>query len=108
MTILLGPPPKELLERRKDTTLSFPAEGLSPSPFHLDLTVHGIYLQSKQADVLPDLSQYFDASTFDWSLPTMTGEDKRLFIAFVKRMLRWMPEDRATARELLEDPWLKD
>ena len=36
----------------------------------------------------------------------MTGEDKRLFIAFVKRMLRWMPEDRATAAELLEDPWL--
>ncbi|KAI1135447.1 kinase-like protein [Hypoxylon sp. FL0543] len=28
------------------------------------------------------------------------------FISFVRRMLRWVPEERATAEELLDDPWL--
>ena len=36
----------------------------------------------------------------------LSGENKRAFLVFVRRMLQWRPEDRATARELLEDPWL--
>jgi serine/threonine-protein kinase SRPK3 len=39
-------------------------------------------------------------------VPFLDGEDKRLFIALAKRMLRWLPEERATAAELLGDPWL--
>ena len=26
---------------------------------------------------------------------------------FVRKMLTWLPEERATAKELLADPWLK-
>lgn len=40
------------------------------------------------------------------TITTLSGEDKRLFLQFVGRMLQWLPEDRATARELLGDPWL--
>lgn len=40
------------------------------------------------------------------TITTLSGEDKRLFLRFVGRMLRWLPEDRATAQELLKDPWL--
>jgi serine/threonine-protein kinase SRPK3 len=29
-----------------------------------------------------------------------------MFIKFVKRMIKWRPEDRSTANELLDDPWL--
>lgn len=29
-----------------------------------------------------------------------------MFIEFVKRMIKWRPEERSTARELLQDPWL--
>ena len=36
----------------------------------------------------------------------LSGDDKRNFLRFVARMLEWLPEDRATARELLADPWL--
>ena len=36
----------------------------------------------------------------------MRGKEKLGFIRFVKRMLKWDPEERNTARELLEDPWL--
>lgn len=33
-------------------------------------------------------------------------EEKGVFLRFMKRMLCWLPEQRATAKELLEDPWL--
>ena len=29
-----------------------------------------------------------------------------MFLEFVRKMLRWVPEERASAKELLEDPWL--
>lgn len=36
----------------------------------------------------------------------LRGEEKTRFIEFAKRMVCWEPSKRATARELLEDPWL--
>jgi serine/threonine-protein kinase SRPK3 len=38
--------------------------------------------------------------------PFLHGEDKRLFLNFVRRMLQWEPERRSTAKELYNDPWL--
>ena len=32
------------------------------------------------------------------------GDQKRMFIDFVKRMIKWRPEERSTAKELLQDP----
>jgi hypothetical protein len=37
----------------------------------------------------------------------MAGEEKGLFLNFVRKMLQWLPEDRKTAKELREDPWLQ-
>lgn len=37
----------------------------------------------------------------------MTGEEKELFLKFVRKMLQWLPEERRTAKELREDPWLQ-
>lgn len=45
-------------------------------------------------------------TTLENTISNLSGEDKRLFLQFVARMLRWLPEDRATAKQLLEDPWL--
>ena len=42
------------------------------------------------------------------SIESLWGEDKRLFLQLAKRMLRWLPEERATAEELLQEPWLRD
>lgn len=44
--------------------------------------------------------------TFESRTMSLQGEDKRRFIEFAKRMLKWLPEERATAKELYEDPWL--
>lgn len=37
----------------------------------------------------------------------LTAEGKEKFLIFLRSMLRWRPEDRPTARSLLDDPWLK-
>ena len=37
----------------------------------------------------------------------LTGSAQRDFLEFVRCMLRWRPEDRWTAKQLLEHPWLK-
>ncbi|KAI0330395.1 kinase-like protein [Cubamyces sp. BRFM 1775] len=36
----------------------------------------------------------------------LEGENKAHFLSFVRKMLKWIPEERHSARELLEDPWL--
>jgi hypothetical protein len=41
------------------------------------------------------------------SVLSLEGEDKRLFLDFIKQMLQWLPEDKKTAKALLEDPWLQ-
>lgn len=45
--------------------------------------------------------------SFETCINSMGGEEKLRFITFVKRMIRWLPEERSTAKELLEDPWLR-
>lgn len=36
----------------------------------------------------------------------LEGKNKEMFLIFMRGMLQWRPEDRKTAKELLEDPWL--
>jgi len=36
----------------------------------------------------------------------LKGEDKAQFLQFVRKMLKWKPEERESAEELLKDQWL--
>ncbi|KAI9806335.1 MAG: hypothetical protein M1825_006450 [Sarcosagium campestre] len=45
-------------------------------------------------------------SSFESTLTGVPGLERAEFIAFMKRMIKWRPQDRSTARELLSDPWL--
>ena len=36
----------------------------------------------------------------------LSGEDKDMFIEFVKKMVKWNPKDRSSAKDLLKDSWL--
>jgi hypothetical protein len=38
----------------------------------------------------------------------LEGEGREQFLAFVRSMLKWLPEERKRAAELLTDPWMKD
>ena len=37
----------------------------------------------------------------------LTDEEKKGFLIFIRSMLRWVPEERRRAAELLTDPWLE-
>ncbi|PBP21617.1 hypothetical protein BUE80_DR007645, partial [Diplocarpon rosae] len=79
---LLGPPPAELLQRSKYSSVYFDDRGnwkcLNP--------------------VLP--VSWEDTET------NLEASNKKGFLDFVRKMVRWTPESRASPSELLEDPWL--
>lgn len=44
--------------------------------------------------------------SFEMAETVFRAEEKPLFLDFIRGMVQWRPEDRKTAKELLEDPWL--
>ena len=40
------------------------------------------------------------------SVRSLDGHEKKMFLNFARKLLQWLPEDRKTAKELLDDPWL--
>ena len=36
----------------------------------------------------------------------LEGENKHLFLQFMRKMSQWDPDDRQSASDLLKDPWL--
>ncbi|MCJ1391749.1 hypothetical protein MMC18_004614 [Xylographa bjoerkii] len=83
MIALLGPPPKKLLDRGTNTPKFFDDKGnfLFPELIPKNFTFE-------------ELEVYLDS------------EDKELFIDFIKCILHWLPEDRKSAKELVDHPWL--
>lgn len=80
---LLGPPPKELIQRGKKSFLFFDADGKFKYPDY----------------VLQDF-------TWESSISRLRGEERELFIDFACKMICWLPEDRWTAKQLLEHDFL--
>ncbi|KAE8352212.1 protein kinase [Aspergillus coremiiformis] len=81
---LLGPPPKEFISRSETTAQCFNANGT---------------WIADQFERIPETSLE-DRET------RLEGDDQTQFLIFIRSMLMWMPEQRKTARELLDDPWL--
>lgn len=46
-------------------------------------------------------------TSFEDAEKELEGEDKIMFLEFIRRMVKWLPEERSTAKQLLKDPWLK-
>jgi serine/threonine protein kinase len=38
----------------------------------------------------------------------LKDNEARSFASFISKMIQWKPKDRASARELLDHPWLKE
>ncbi|KIY50014.1 putative CDK4/6 [Fistulina hepatica ATCC 64428] len=85
MVALLGPPPVDFLRRcTTDTPWQyFDEEG-----------------NWKGAADLPRTS-------FEERMDEVDDADEEEFLRFLNRMLKWRPEDRPTALELLGDPWIQ-
>ncbi|KAK4615771.1 Serine/threonine-protein kinase SRPK [Fulvia fulva] len=83
MIALMGPPPPDLAENAGVWDKFLDAEGcLNPG------------IKTFQGS-LEDEDEIFE------------GDEKTAFLSFTRKMLRWRPEDRLSAKELLEDSWLR-
>ncbi|KAH7240360.1 kinase-like domain-containing protein [Fusarium redolens] len=83
ITALLGPVPQDLLTKGRRWSLFYQENGELKDPSRIP-------------------SNFNLANT----LTCMAGEERQRFIQFVKRMMTWRPEERSTAKELLNGPWL--
>ncbi|KAF1919640.1 kinase domain-containing protein [Ampelomyces quisqualis] len=81
---MLGPPPPDLLKRGSRTKDFFDDEGKWIANMPIP---EGLTLESSEENLV--------------------GKEKEAFLEFVRCMLRWKPEDRMTAKELLNHPWLR-
>ncbi|KAK4892628.1 hypothetical protein LTR27_008904 [Elasticomyces elasticus] len=84
MIAILGPPPQALLDRGERVAEFYDEEKRFKFP-----------------ELVPK-----DCS-FETFFTRVEGEDKEKLIAFAKRMLKWLPEERETAKELLGDEWMQ-
>ncbi|PMD13129.1 kinase-like protein [Hyaloscypha hepaticicola] len=83
MIALLGPSPKDMLERGSWSDSFFDESG----EFTADVEIPTTSLEEE--------------------MKSLEGEEKSSFLKCLRRMLRWKPEDRATAAELVEEPWIR-
>ncbi|KAJ5562376.1 hypothetical protein N7535_003171 [Penicillium sp. DV-2018c] len=84
MVALIGPPPAEFVRRSETTAQCFDQNGAWIA--HEEAAVPPITLESLEN--------------------RLVGTEKESFLRFIRTMLKWLPEERRTARQLLDDPWL--
>jgi serine/threonine-protein kinase SRPK3 len=89
MVALLGPLPKALLADLGPRALEF---------FNED--------GSAKATVPSETLESVLASSLEHAKKAMTIEESEAFLAFIRRTLTWTEEKRASASELLSDPWI--
>ncbi|KAM3540022.1 hypothetical protein ARSEF1564_007048 [Beauveria bassiana] len=82
---MLGPPPLDLLQRGARSSEFFTEDG-----------------QWKAGIPIPE------GLSLEASEENLEGSSKEKFLNFIRGMLQWRPEDRKTAKQLLEDPWFRN
>ncbi|KAI9890528.1 MAG: hypothetical protein M1814_003868 [Vezdaea aestivalis] len=80
---MIGMPPLDLVQRGNRSPEFFTDEG----QFKPDIEIKKTSLEESEE--------------------RLEGEDKELFMDFLRGMLQWRPEDRKTTRQLLHHPWLE-
>ena len=83
MIAVLGVPPVDYLQRTEISQKYFDNTG-----------------NWKGAIEIPDIS-------LETSEKQLSSENKASFLDFMRKMLQWVPEERQTAKQLLNHPWLR-
>ncbi|KAF7617707.1 hypothetical protein AFLA_006621 [Aspergillus flavus NRRL3357] len=84
MVALIGPPPTAFVRRSETTEQCFDSSGGWVA--HQEATIPTVSLEVLEK--------------------RLNGKEKELFLAFIMSMLKWLPEERKTAKQLLEHPFL--
>nr|POE87758.1 putative serine/threonine-protein kinase sky1 [Quercus suber] len=85
MIALIGNPPGDFVRRSETTSQCFDHSGAWIA--HDDAIVPSISLEELEL--------------------RLSGSEKTAFLGFLRSMLKWLPEERKTAKQLLDDPWLQ-
>ncbi|KAJ5351024.1 protein kinase domain protein [Penicillium brevicompactum] len=80
---IIGPPPVDVLQRGKRSHEFFTFDGKWKEDIPIPTGV-----------------------SLELSEEMLQGTNKEMFISFMRGMLQWRPEDKKTAKYLLQDPWL--
>ncbi|KAK6389181.1 hypothetical protein LTR65_006943 [Meristemomyces frigidus] len=83
MISYLGMPPTSMINRARKKTDLFSADGN-----------------------LAHLEEAGPTRTLETFFANVEAEERELLVPFLMRMLRWVPQERATAKQLLDDPFL--
>lgn len=100
---VLGSPPPDFMARGLLRSKFFSEKGefssFFPDASDIDLCCYSGKFQAG-IDVPPPVS-------LEELETNLEGSEKELFLRFVRKMLQWDPQRRQTAKQLLEDEWLK-
>ncbi|KAJ5570433.1 uncharacterized protein N7459_009863 [Penicillium hispanicum] len=100
MQAVLGNPPLQFLARSERSLQFWDKNGLWPSPdVNVDICWPFVLGKWKGAAPIPE-------HNLEVLEDRLKGDEKEDFLRFLRRMLCWLPEERASAKELLFDPWV--
>ncbi|KAJ5086608.1 serine/threonine protein kinase [Penicillium alfredii] len=92
MIALLGLPPKEILQKSEYASEFFDDDSRVPESILIYLATFVLLMSEKKATEEREICK---------------AHSKSFSFCFMRKMLQWRPEDRASADELLSDPWLR-
>lgn len=101
---VLGPPPLDMLQRGERSHEFFTEDGKHPF-------LARDFVKAYEDDVAGKWKQDIEipiGTSLEISEQFLEGRNKEMIMAFMRDMLQWRPEDRKTAKDLLQDPWLND
>ncbi|KAE8402357.1 kinase-like domain-containing protein [Aspergillus pseudonomiae] len=108
MIAFLGPPPEDLIARYRwmlDYQWSHPITTADGAIYKsCDQFFGGPFFNSDGEFLYKDLIPNRNLAD---TLPSLEEKERENFLSFVKSMLAWVPEERKTARELAEHPFLR-
>ncbi|KAF3491769.1 CMGC/SRPK protein kinase [Arthroderma uncinatum] len=84
VVVLIGRPSSEFVRRSETTAQYFDPSGGWIA--HEDAVIPSVSLESLEK--------------------RLSGKERDSFLQFMGSMLKWLPEERSTAKQLLKDPWL--
>jgi hypothetical protein len=106
MVSLMGPPPPEFLKRSQKCLQYWDEQGMFQNLFiysnhrDRDSASHTSLIGNWKGSVpIPDQS-------FETRERRLSGDEHTLFLQFLRRILRWLPEERPAAGELAYDDFL--
>lgn len=102
MVSIMGPPPLAFTQRSQRSKLFWDEEGKRIRPGQdqrLDPML--TFSSGKWVGKIPIPENSLEATE-----QRLRGKEKRQFLAFMRKMLQWRPEDRADVRGVFMDEWL--